>query len=423
MILQDLYSVFLNSTGVCTDTRNIQKGNLFFALKGANFNGNKYATEALNKGAIAAVVDEWTDSITSDIIVVEDVLQTLSELAKWHRNKLGLPIIAITGSNGKTTTKELCASVLKQKYEISFTQGNLNNHIGVPLTLLSLTSKTEIGIIEMGANHQREIAHLCNLAQPDFGIITNIGKAHLEGFGGLEGVKKGKGEMYDYLKENDKTIFFNASDETLVEMVGEYDKSIPYQPSNYSFEQTIDNKLNVHWDQEKIRTNLTGKYNQYNIATAIALGEYFDLSLPSIKEGLENYVPQNNRSQILIKENRSFILDAYNANPSSMNESLANFSQIINNAKFLILGDMLELGEFALEEHQRIVDKLYTMDFNSAHLIGKYFNSMFIKDDRIKTYPEIQSLRKDLGIKSLPEESITLLKGSRKLKLESFLDD
>lgn len=423
MELQNLYKVFLNSTGACTDTRKIQEGNVFFALKGENFNGNKYALQALSKGAIAVVVDEWDNPAAANVFYVDEVLETLSALAKLHRKKLDLPIIAITGSNGKTTTKELCASVLEQQYEISYTMGNLNNHIGVPLTLLSFTKQTEIGIVEMGANHKGEIAHLCDITQPDYGIITNIGKAHLEGFGGIEGVRIGKGEMYDFLKSNDKIIFYNSLDATLVDMLSDYGKAIPYDVYNNAFKQVDDNKLTVVWENQRIRTNLTGQYNRSNIAAAIRVGTYFKVDKKVIKEGLEKYIPDNNRSQILTKNNRSFILDAYNANPSSMNESLANFKQINNSAKFLILGDMLELGDFAFEEHQKIVDLLSSIEFISAYLIGDTFKSMIISDTRIKRYSTIADLKEEISLESFAENSITLLKGSRRLKLEEFLKD
>ena len=321
---------------------------MFFALKGDNFNGNLFASEALEKGARYVVIDDKDIVANSSYILVEDVLSTLQQLASYHRKHLGLPIIALTGSNGKTTTKELINTVLEKKFKTVATKGNLNNHIGVPLTLLAMDTSTQIGIVEMGANHQQEIAFLCEIAQPDYGYITNFGKAHLEGFGGVEGVIKGKSELYDFLKQHGKLIFINATDEKQLTQVGDY-------PSKYSFGTTTVTDcqtqllganpfVRAQYNDSIIESCLIGAYNFNNISAAIAIGQYFKVEGNDIKEAIESYVPTNNRSQIIEKGCLKIILDAYNANPTSMQAALDNFNQLENTAKVAILGDMFELG-------------------------------------------------------------------------------
>jgi len=422
MVLEDLYQLYLQSSGVCIDTRKIKENNLFFALKGPKFNGNTYASQAIQKGAFASIVDEWDGELPDKVYLVKNVLESLSSLAKWHRKSLNLPILAITGSNGKTTTKELCAAVLGKKFNISYTQGNLNNHIGVPLTLLTMNENTGLGIVEMGANHQREIAHLCDLTQPDFGLITNIGKAHLEGFGGIEGVKIGKGEMYESLMANKKVIFCNRQDVILEEMIGDYKKVEYYDAKLMRFMLSDVNELIVQWKGKEIVTKLTGVYNKTNIAAAITIGVYFGVEENLIREALETYLPDNNRSQITKIKERSFILDAYNANPDSMKESLSNFIKAEGNPKYLILGDMLELGKYATEEHLQIINQLSNMSFKRAYLVGEIFHSIPITDPRIQQFLTIDKLKAKVKIESLDAHSLTLLKGSRGIKIESFVE-
>ena len=330
MRTQELFNYFLKTKKITTDTRNISKDCIFFALKGANFNGNQFAEMAIENGALAAIVDEKEFENTSkNIFFVKDSLEALQDLARAYRNYLKIPFIGLTGSNGKTTTKELISSVLKEKYKVHFTFGNLNNHIGVPLTILSIPEGTEIAVIEMGANHQKEIELLCTIAQPDFGYITNFGKAHLEGFGGFEGVIKGKSELYNYLKNNHKTAFVNLEDPIQIEKTENLEIiSFGIEKGKYHISpiETKSDYISVEFDQNKIQTNLTGSYNFSNISCAIAIGKHFGLTTTEIKNGLENYIPTNNRSQIIERESYKIIMDAYNANPSSMEASLKNFS-------------------------------------------------------------------------------------------------
>ena len=341
MELNQIHHLFLKSSGTSTDTRNIKQDSLFFALKGANFNGNTFAHQALESGANYAVIDQVVHPTDERFILVDDVLETLQALASFHRNHLGLPIIALTGSNGKTTTKELIHAVLKLHFKTVATVGNLNNHIGVPLTLLSMTADTEIGIVEMGANHAKEIAMLCEIAQPNMGYITNFGKAHLEGFGSEEGVVKAKSELYDFLKANTGLIILNSDDGKQVAQVGTYDNV-------YTFSQSLETSLNVKLTATQpflnvalknttIKTNLVGAYNFCNVAAALTIGIYFKLSPLQLKNGIEAYVPENNRSQIIQKISNEILLDAYNANPSSMDVALENFKGIQNQHKLAII--------------------------------------------------------------------------------------
>ena len=356
MKIQKLHSLFLECHGICTDTRKLKKNDLFFALKGDNFNGNTYAEQAIKLGAKYAIVDESDFNTSSNTILVDDALKSLQALATFHRSYLNTPIIALTGSNGKTTTKELINAVLSQHYKTTATVGNLNNHIGVPLTLLSMTKDTEIGIVEMGANHQKEIEFLCNLAKPDYGYITNFGKAHLEGFGGAEGVIKGKSEMYDFLIENNKTIFVNGLDPIQVEKTKQANRYI--FGNNHDFDAKIEfieaqPNVKVRFSDLDIQSHLIGTYNFSNIAAAIAIGHFFKVSPNKIKLGIENYIPTNNRSQVLTKGSNKIILDAYNANPTSMHAALLNFEKLNDKIKVAILGDMFELGKEAKKRTSR----------------------------------------------------------------------
>lgn len=371
---------------VTTDTRNIEIGSIFFALKGDNFNGNTFAKQAIEQGAIAAIVDEKEfEDENNNIFYTENALIALQNLAKEYRNYLQIPFIGLTGSNGKTTTKELIAATLKEKYKVHFTFGNLNNHIGVPLTILSIPTETEIAIIEMGANHQKEIELLCSIAQPDFGYITNFGKAHLEGFGGIEGVIKGKSELYNYLKENNKTAIVNLEDKIQVEKTDGI-KAITFgiKAGDYNITPITNQSdfISVEFEETQINSNLTGSYNFSNISCTITFGKHFDLTSEEIKNGIENYVPTNNRSQIIIKEDYKIIMDAYNANPSSMEASLKNFTNFIG-TKTVILGDMFELGESSDYEHNNIAKIAIDYNFDQIFLIGNNFTKTNIVSDRV----------------------------------------
>jgi UDP-N-acetylmuramoyl-tripeptide--D-alanyl-D-alanine ligase len=411
-----LYNLFREHYLVDTDTRHIRKNTIFFALKGGNFNGNKFAEDAIKLGASYAIVDEAAYKTRENIILVDAVLESLQELANYHRNVLKIPIIGLTGSNGKTTTKELINVVLSKKYNTSATKGNLNNHIGVPLTLLSMTDKTEIGIVEMGANHQKEIEFLCTICEPDFGYITNFGKAHLEGFGGIEGVIKGKSELYTFLRDQNKTVFINTADDIQVEKTKDI-STISFNTNNLQFLE-VNPFVKISYRNSRIQSNLIGSYNYSNLAAAITIGEYFKISELDIKDALESYVPTNNRSQIIETKNNKIILDAYNANPSSMKVALENFALIQEKNKVAILGDMFELGEESSKEHQAIVTLAASLNFNFTYLVGEHFYKTNTNQQQFKTYKELES-----HIKKNPliNQSI-LIKGSRGMRLERILD-
>ncbi|OED43559.1 UDP-N-acetylmuramoyl-tripeptide--D-alanyl-D-alanine ligase, partial [Flavobacteriaceae bacterium (ex Bugula neritina AB1)] len=389
MEIAKIHQLFLDSNGICTDTRKIKVNTLFFALKGDNFDGNQYAQQALDNGASYAVIDDKKVTLSKRHILVENVLKTLQDLASFHRKYIDIPILALTGSNGKTTTKELINQVLSSTYKTTATIGNLNNHIGVPLTLLSMTKDTEIGIVEMGANHLKEIENLCNIAFPDYGYITNIGKAHLEGFGSLEGVLKGKTELYRHLNKYDKLIFLNSEDKKLTN-ASEAAKTYTFSNSAKSDVmiqlESTNPMVHISYQDETIKSNLIGSYNFTNIAAAIAIGNYFKISFENIKNAIESYTPSNNRSQIITKNQLTIILDAYNANPSSMHAALDNFEKLTHDSKTVFLGDMFELGDNANIEHQGIVDSMANSSFNQIHLIGHHFYKTTIKDSRIQTY-------------------------------------
>ena len=424
MNIEQLHKLFLQSTGIATDTRILRKDQLFFALKGENFNGNKFVDEALEKGAGYVVIDEAEFLKNDKCILVTDALQTLQELASYHRNYLGIPILAITGSNGKTTTKELINSVLSRKFSTVATVGNLNNHIGVPLSLLSMNSSTDFGIIEMGANHAREIEKLCEIAQPDYGYITNFGKAHLEGFGSIEGVIKAKSELYEYLKTHDKLIFLNADDPI-------QQNHISYK-STFSFGTTetadvvVEYKDNLQTAEviqnDKVyESALTGSYNSRNIAAAICIGHYFKIPTEEIREAIASYNPQNNRSQIIKQGGITFLMDAYNANPTSMTAALESFHKYPANNKIVILGDMFELGETAAEEHQEIVNLVETMNFNRVFLVGSNFHNSNPNNKNIEKFKSFADLAEKIKETDFGNSYI-LVKGSRGMALERILD-
>ncbi len=398
---------------------------MFFALKGENFNANKFAKDALDKGAKYAVVDEKEHVLSKNYILVDDVLHTLQKLANYHRNFLGTKIIGLTGSNGKTTTKELINAVLSQQYNTNATVGNLNNHIGVPLTLLSLSKETEIGIVEMGANHQKEIEFLCDIAQPDFGYITNFGKAHLEGFGGVEGVIKGKSELYTYLQDCNKLIFVNNSDAIQKEKTNAYNKTYTFgttQDSDSIIELlSADPFVKIKTNNTAINSNLIGSYNFNNIAIAITIGKYFNVSLDNIKKGIENYIPTNNRSQIINKNTNKIILDAYNANPTSMKAALDNFTKLSDTNKIAVLGDMFELGNSANDEHKFIADYASKLNINHTYLVGKHFYENKIGKDNLSCFKSFDDLKAHFENSAISNTTF-LIKGSRGMALERILE-
>ena len=415
MKIKDIYSLYSKHYLVDTDTRNIRQNTIFFALKGDNFNGNKFAEKAIKLGAKYAIVDEAEYNTHPNTILVDNVLESLQQLANYHRNFLKIPIIGLTGSNGKTTTKELINVVLSKKYKTTATIGNLNNHIGVPLTLLSMTPETEIGIVEMGANHKQEIAFLCSLSQPDFGYITNFGKAHLEGFGGIEGVIQGKSELYTFLEKNKKTVFINPNDPIQVDKA-EKIKTIPFDDSLKFLE--VNPFVKLSFNSNSVQSNLIGKYNYTNIAIACTIGKYFEVTDSNIKNAIEEYTPDNNRSQIIIKSSNKIILDAYNANPSSMKAALENFDSIEEEYKTVILGDMFELGKTSLKEHQTIADLVENLKFDNSYFVGENFHQTKTKNNLFKTF---EDLLEHLKNNPLKHQSI-LIKGSRGMRLERLLD-
>ncbi|NNT73233.1 UDP-N-acetylmuramoyl-tripeptide--D-alanyl-D-alanine ligase [Flavobacterium sp. IMCC34852] len=425
MTIQNIHALFLKCSRVSIDTRKIESNALFVAIKGDRFDANTFAEEALAKGASYVIIDNKEYYIDERTILVQDSLKTLQELASYHRNFLKTPIVALTGSNGKTTTKELINVVLSKKFKTVATVGNLNNHIGVPLTLLTFTKDTEIGIVEMGANHQKEIEFLCEIAQPDYGFITNFGKAHLEGFGGVEGVIKGKSEMYAYLKANDKLVFVNVDDEI------QNSKTVDFKRYSFSgqdktadvfIERVVANPL-VKIDAlgVTIHSHLIGLYNANNISAAITIGHYFGILPSEIKEAVESYIPENNRSQLLVKGSNEIILDAYNANPSSMKVALENFIQLDKPNKAIVIGDMYELGEESLSEHKSIVDFLANECSFECHLVGKDFFANTIKKDWLHFYATFEDFADFLSDHSFTQK-IILIKGSRGMALERTLE-
>lgn len=397
---------------------------MFFALKGANFDANTFASEALVKGAAYCVVDNPRYATNERILLVDDVLTSLQELAAYHRMYLNIPLIALTGSNGKTTTKELIHVVLKQQYNARATVGNLNNHIGVPLTLLSFTDETEIGIVEMGANHQKEIEFLCGIARPDYGYITNFGKAHLEGFGGFEGVIKGKSELFDYLGRGQKTALINLDDPIQTEKSRDLRRitfGTDTPEADVVFHTPIANPFVVtSYGATEIKSNLIGLYNASNIHAAIAIGKHFDVPDNLIKAGIEGYIPANNRSQIVRKGTNEIILDAYNANPSSMREALRNLAALDRKMKLAFLGDMFELGNESASEHRGIVSLATELGIRAV-FIGKEF---FAQQDQRSTssfFEDFESAA-DYLRRHTPANATLLIKGSRGMALERLMD-
>ncbi len=434
MQIELLYQHYLSSTGVTTDTRSIAEGNIFFALKGDKFNANTFVAEAFAKGAKVVVADElldagWKDKFGDRLVITDNSLQTLQALAGHHRDQLKCPVIAITGSNGKTTTKELIAAVLSKKYKTYATKGNLNNHIGIPLTLLSIKSDVEMAVIEMGANHQGEIASYCDYVRPDYGLITNVGMAHTEGFGGFEGVVKGKTELYRYIGAHSGKIFVSADNDLLLSKLPEEQNAITYgQAANAYCRGHLGNStdflsLVIESEGKKvnIQTQLVGSYNFENAMSAVCIGKYFGVDAAQIKEALEAYTPTNNRSQKISYGSNTIILDAYNANPSSMTEALKNFSAIPAANKVVVLGEMMELGEYAKAEHEKIAAMVKGMALDKRVFVGGGFH--FLENDTdVKYFAKPDDLKNWFKNQSFQNATI-LIKGSRKNELEKILKD
>ncbi|HEY1038267.1 MAG TPA: UDP-N-acetylmuramoyl-tripeptide--D-alanyl-D-alanine ligase [Bacteroidia bacterium] len=414
---------------ICTDTRKLEKGAIFFALRGPHFNANELAEKAIQEGCSYAIIDDAAYSNINNTILVDDVLRTLQDLANYHRKTFSIPFLGITGSNGKTTSKELIKAVLSKKFITLATEGNLNNHIGVPLTLLKVTKEHEFAIIEMGANHQGEINMLCRIAEPDYGVITNIGKAHLEGFGGIEGVKKGKSELYKYIAEKKGKIFLHGDDDVLQELSSANDKVTYGTKKLYDVVGKINSsaeQVEFAWKTRYtatelakspfIKTHIVGVYNYYNLLCAACIGNYFKIDEADINEALANYQPTNNRSQLEVTANNKLILDYYNANPSSMRAAIENFANIHADNKMLILGDMLELGEDAVKEHEQIVQLLHDKKLDNFILVGPIFSSV-TKDHSYITSTDAANYLSNEKVK----EKTILIKGSRGIKLELVL--
>jgi UDP-N-acetylmuramoyl-tripeptide--D-alanyl-D-alanine ligase len=425
-----LYQHFLKSSGVITDTRKIDQGNIFFALKGPNFNANSFAAQALETGAALVVVDEAEVIPNNDprYFLVDDVLTALQQLALYHRRQLQIPIIGLTGSNGKTTSKELLHVVLKQKFKTSATVGNLNNHIGVPLTLLAIEKDTEIAIVEMGANKQGDIKELCDIAEPSHGFITNIGKAHLEGMGGAEGVLKTKTELFQHLRENKGTVFINSQDPILSNMSKRFENPILY-PAKGDFcevEMVDANpfvKFKVGGSQEIHLSSMIGAYNFGNIASAISIGKFFGVSVEKAVQAIVNYKPSNMRSQLVEKRSNLIILDAYNANPSSMEVAIKTFGEMSGKKhKMIILGDMYELGDSTQAEHEKLGELVSQYDFDKICFAGKHMQAALVKAPMKALYfPDPFSFRNWLQDSKI-EDHLILIKGSRGMKLEGLVD-
>jgi len=418
MEITELYKIYLNYPKLTTDSRSVKKNSIFIALKGDNFNGNKYAEQAIKSGCKYAIIDDKKYKKNDNYILVKDSLKSLQDLAKYHRNKLTIPIIAITGTNGKTTSKELINCCLSSQLQTLATKGNLNNHIGVPLTILEIREEHQIAIIEMGANHEKEIYFLCEIAQPNYGIITNIGKAHLEGFKSLDGVKRTKKELYDYIYKYNGQIFINKEDIVLNRMSKKI-TSISYNGTN-NIRTLIDSEtpyINILYNKIKISTNLIGDYQFDNIRLAICVANYFKISVENIKKAISEFMPKNNRSQVIKTKTNTVILDAYNANPSSMMQMLKSFSSIKEEKKVCILGEMGELGVFSKLEHIYIIDLVKKLKLN-AFFIGKNFSSL----EKQNSFLDIEDFNKYLKENKIKNSTI-LVKGSRSVKLEKVITE
>ena len=420
--IEKIYQLYSQKYIVTTDSRKVEPGCVFVALKGERFDGNDFALQVANDNVAACVIADRKDLPQHErLFIVEDSLSTLQELAKLHREKCGTPIIGITGTNGKTTTKELVSAVLSEKYNIIYTQGNFNNHLGVPLTLLQIKPDTEIAVVEMGANHPKEIEFLCSLAQPNFGIITNIGKAHIEGFGSFEGVVKTKNELYDYLRDTNGLVFFNNDNHLLKDLAKDL-TSIKYgKDDNADYHASIISSnpyLSINWNNKEIKTKLVGDYNFENVMAAITVGCHFNIEQELIIKALENYSPTNNRSQFIKSDKNEIVMDAYNANPVSMTNSVRNFRNISDDNHLLILGDMKELGSESLNEHQEIISLIKELGFSNVILVGSEFNK--VNRDFI-SFLDVDELIAHINQNDISGMKI-LIKGSHSIHLEKIVN-
>ncbi len=426
MNLIQLHDYFKDSSGVVTDSRKLTKDCFFVALRGENYDGNQFAKTAIENGAKYALVDRPEIAKKNKrLILVKNTLQSLQELAQYHRKNIKAKIIALTGSNGKTTTKELIRSVLTKKFNTKATRENFNNHIGVPLTLLDLDENTEIGVIEMGANHRKEIDFLCQLAKPDIGLITNFGQAHLEGFGGIEGVIQGKYEMYEYLSKSGGTLILNIDDALQKKWIS-YDPHFTFGEDKSAdcrvkYIKRKHKPLALTLEKKKIESQLYGEYNFSNIGAAVALGNFFDMNIEHIKEGINSYASNNNRSQSIIKGKNRITLDAYNANPSSMKASISSFISDKKNKGSVILGDMFELGTFTDKAHQEILDQLKHTDLESILIVGEHFSKTQSIDPRVHSFQTLEEIKNYLINNPFKEKDI-LIKGSRGMTMETLMD-
>ncbi len=425
MNIEGIYKIYQQFPNVQTDSRSLQKDEIFFALKGPNFNGNDFAKKALELGAAYVVADEKSGYEDKRIIYVNNVLETLQQLSKYHREQFDIPFITITGSNGKTTTKELIHEVLSTTYKTYTTKGNLNNHIGIPLTILKVKPDAEMAVIEMGANHLHEIAGYCVYAQPLYGLITNIGKAHLEGFGSEENVKKGKGELFDYLKSKNGTAFANTDDAAVFDLSKKLKNVIYYGKKSENTKGRIvknDPFIEVEIEGEEpmdISTNLVGSYNLHNILAAVSVGKYFAVNEQKIKKAIQGYQPSNSRSQLIKKDSNSIILDAYNANPGSMKAAIENFANMKGSKKILLLGSMMELGADSEKEHEAIISLIDQYKWDAVVLVGKNFNSL--KNNYLNYENSIEA--GNWLKKTNPKNSLILIKGSRSMQMEKALPE
>lgn len=422
-MIEQIYKLYSQKYRVTTDSRKIDDGCVFVALKGEHFDGNDFAYQVANDNIAACVIADRKDLPYHErLFIVDDSLTALQQLAKMHRERCGIPVIAITGTNGKTTTKELIATVLSKKYNIIYTQGNFNNHLGLPLTLLQIRPETEIAVVEMGANHPGEIAQLCSIAQPNFGIITNIGKAHIEGFGSFEGVVKTKNELYQYLKTKDESqktkVFVNGNNNLLMQLSEGMDRVVYETKDERLKAKDRSPFLEVEWNGKNIKTNLVGDYNYENVMAAITIGRHFKVEDELIIEALESYCPTNNRSQYIKTDKNEIVMDAYNANPTSMSHSIKNFRNISGDEHLLILGDMRELGHESAEEHHKIIMLLKELDFKNVMLVGEEFKKV---NDCYDSYTNIDEL-----VEHIKENDISgckiLVKGSRGVRLEKVIN-
>lgn len=429
MDIETLYAIFKQSKGISTDTRNISEGTLFVALKGENFDANTMVAQAFEKGAFHVLTSNTDYANDSRATVVEDTLLALQQLASYHRDQLDIPVVGITGTNGKTTTKELVSAVLRKKYKVYSTKGNLNNHIGVPLSLLSISDDDEMAVIEMGASHPGEIRDLSDIAKPTSGLITNVGIAHIQGFGSFDGVKMTKAELYAQLKATNGTVFVNATNDNLVEMLGDYDRCISY---GTDMEQCLvdghvvemSETLNFEWrynngNYKEVHTHLTGAYNLENALAAATVGMFYGVSEADVCEAISEYTPTNSRSQIVVTQRNRVVMDAYNANPSSMNASLDNFASLAGDDKVLVLGAMRELGDQQDVQHKNIMEKIRSFGFTSVYLVGDEFRKFSADYPSFKIVSSATELIEDM--KGLTGKYM-LVKGSRSNKLEQLLE-